>query len=51
MSKFFVALFIMLECILRNNFDSATKLFSNLYLDKFLDILVKSFFSYTISVS
>jgi len=30
--------------VLHNYFDSSTKLFSNLYLAKFLDISAKSFF-------
>jgi len=41
MLKFFAAL-----SALHNYFDGPTKLFSNLYLVKLLDILVKSFFPY-----
>jgi len=36
----------MLE-FLHNYFDSSTKLFSNLHLDKFLDISAKSFFPHS----
>jgi len=41
MSKFFTALLITLEIstFLRNYFDDPVKLFSDLYLAKFLDIL------------
>jgi len=50
-SKLFAALLITLEC--PNYFDSPTKLFSNLYLAKFLFILLaqKLFFGYVISVT
>jgi len=41
MLKFFAALSAS-----HNYFDDPTKLFSNLYLVKFLDILAKSFFPY-----
>jgi len=34
--------------VLHNYFDGLTKLFSDLYLAKFLDISTKSFFSFTI---
>ena len=43
MSKFFAALPIMFE-FLPNYFDGSTKLFSDLYLAKFLDTAAKSFF-------
>jgi len=42
MSKFFAALLIMLER--PNYFDSSTKLFSNLYLAKYLDASAKQNF-------
>jgi len=45
MSRFLAALLIMLE-ILHNYFNSLTKLSSDLYLAKFLNISVKSFFAY-----
>jgi len=42
MSKLFATLFIM--SFLYNYFDSSTKLFSDLYLIKFLNTLAKPFF-------
>jgi len=42
-SKFFAALLILLKR--SNYFDSLTKLFSDLYLPKFLDTSTKMFFS------
>jgi len=44
MSKFFVRGFAIFLCFLHNYFNGPTKLFSNLYLAKFLDISAKLFF-------
>jgi len=44
MLKFFTASF-MLEFLTYNYFNGPTKLFSSLYLTKFLDISAKPFFS------
>jgi len=44
-SKFFATLLIMLKYSISDYFDSVTKLFSDLYLSKFLVTLAKLFFS------
>jgi len=45
MSKFFTALHYV--CLLCDYFDILTKLFSDLYLSKFLDTSIKSFSMYS----
>jgi len=45
-AKKFDILTICLNVLVYNYFDDLIKLFSDLYLTKFLDVLTKSFFSY-----
>jgi len=50
MSRFFAASFILERPTMSYNyFDSPTKLFSDLYLTKFLDISAKPFFPCTVN--